>query len=89
MPILETPRQTHRDPDPGERKPDMIELRVLGKRGIRWLKQQMKPRTGRLLGACPSGASSEKQKREPGVASCDAEVFKLHPTPTTLDSIAL
>jgi hypothetical protein len=66
----------------------MIELRVLGKRGMKWLKQQMKARTGRLLGACLSGPSSEKEKREPGVASCDAEVFKLHPTPTTLDAIA-
>ena len=66
----------------------MIELCVLGKRGVKWLKQQMKARTGRLLGACPSGPSSEKEKWKSAVASCDAEVFKLQPTPTTLDSIA-
>ena len=65
----------------------MIELRVLGKRGLKWLKQQMQARTGQLLGAVRSGPAWEKEKREPGVAPCDAEVFKLHPTPT-LDSIA-
>jgi len=65
----------------------MIELRVLGKRGVKWLKQQMKAQTGRLLGACPSGPSSEKDKWEPGVSRGETEMFKLNPTPV-LDFIA-
>ncbi len=65
----------------------MIELRVLGKRGVKWLKQQMKAQTGRLLGACPPGPSSEKEKWEPGVSRGETEMFKLNPTPI-LDSIA-
>ena len=65
----------------------MIELRVLGKRGVKWLKQQMKAQTERLLGACPSGSSSEKEKWEPGVSRGEIEMFKPNPTPV-LDSIA-
>lgn len=65
----------------------MIELRVLGKRSVKWLKQQMKARTGRLLGACPSGPSSEKEKWEPGASRGEAEVCKLDPTPAS-DSTA-
>ena len=65
----------------------MIELRVLGKRGVKWLKQQMKAQPGRLLGAGPAGPSSEKEKWEPGASRGETEVFKLNPTPA-LDSIA-
>lgn len=32
----------------------------------------------------PSGPSSEKDKREPGASSGEAEVFKLNPTPVTV-----
>jgi hypothetical protein len=65
----------------------MIELRVLGKRGAKWLKQQMKVATGRLLGACPLPPSLEKEKWELDAPRGEAEVFKLHPTPD-MDSIA-
>jgi hypothetical protein len=63
----------------------MIGLRVLGKRGLKWLQQHLKAGTDRRLGAGPSRSSTEKQKREPGASRGEAEVFKLHPTPTTLD----
>jgi len=86
-----TRRQTHRHPDPGKRKTKpktkMIELRVLGSRGLKWVKQRMKEATGRLLGACPWPPSLGKEKRESGAPPREAEVCKLNPTPGS-DSIA-
>ena len=65
----------------------MIELCVLGQRGVKWLKQPMKAAAGRLLGAGSPLPSSEKERREPGAPRGEVEVFKLHPT-HALDSIA-
>ena len=62
-------------------KTKMIELCVLGSRGVKWVKQRMKEATGRLLGACPLPPSVEQEKREPGAPRGEAEVCKLNPTP--------
>ena len=74
-------RQTYRHPDPGKRGPAMIELRVLGKRRLKWLRQKLKEATGRRLGACPLPPSGPKEKRESGASRGEAEVCKLNPTP--------
>ena len=84
-------RQTHRHADPGKAKTytklKMIELRVLGTRGVEWVQQQVRVAEARPLGAWPEPPAPVGKKREPGAPRDEAEVCRLNPTPGS-DSIA-
>ena len=84
-------RQTHRHADPGKAKTytklKMIELRVLGTRGVKWVQQQVRAAEARPLGAWPEPPAPVGEKWEPGAPCDEAEVCRLNPTPGS-DSIA-